>query len=68
LDNAFDGLYYDYGLFVKESISELVDVILFDFENLLIQQNTLYQSTEFASNKATFADVRRSFFNRHLIG
>ncbi|MFQ2612970.1 polysaccharide pyruvyl transferase family protein [Aeromonas caviae] len=68
LDNVFDGLYYDYGLFVKESISELVDVILFDFENLLIQQNTLYQSTEFASNKATFADVRRSFFNRHLIG
>ncbi|MFQ1913973.1 polysaccharide pyruvyl transferase family protein [Aeromonas veronii] len=68
LDNAFDGLYYDYGLFVKESISEVVDVILFDFENLLIQQNTLYQSTEFASNKATFADVRRSFFNRHLIG
>ncbi|WP_368193332.1 polysaccharide pyruvyl transferase family protein [Aeromonas sp. s8] len=68
LDNAFDGLYYDYGLFIKESISDVIEVILFDFDNLLMKQNRLYQSPEFDSNKATLADVRKAFFNRHLIG
>lgn len=68
LDNAFEGLYYDYGLFVKESISEVVDVILSDFDNMLMQQMALYQSNEFDLNKTALADVRNAFFNKHLKG
>ncbi len=66
LDNAFEGVYFNYNEYMQESLSGAIQHLIDNYEHIISYQSSLYASSEFSSNKAKLANKRTEFFSTHF--
>ncbi|MBR9873079.1 MAG: polysaccharide pyruvyl transferase family protein [Vibrionaceae bacterium] len=66
LDNAFEGVYFNYNEYMQESLSGAIQHVIDNYDYIIRYQNSLYSSSEFSLNKENLANKRIEFFSTHF--
>ncbi|NVC92202.1 polysaccharide pyruvyl transferase family protein [Vibrio natriegens] len=66
LDNAFEGVYFNYNEYMQESLSGAIQHVIDNYDSIIRYQNSLYSSSEFSLNKENLANKRIEFFSTHF--